>query len=100
MTAVLIMVTRVYLSLENRKRDAEAHDATYDEVYITQEKEDGTKEDVKVDKVCLLSRSFSTHTKLTRGAGIPRPHRHPKPRLPLRTIEEQMNPRTSDVVYL
>ena len=50
-TAVLIMVTRVYLARENGKRDAEGHDATYDEVYISQEKADGTKEDVKVDKV-------------------------------------------------
>ena len=48
------MVTRVYLARENRKRDAEAHDATYDEVYITREKPDGTKEDVKVDKVRFL----------------------------------------------
>ena len=58
-TAVLIMVTRVYLALENRKRDKETHDATYDDVYITQEKEGGVKEEVKVDKVCLSSSKYA-----------------------------------------
>jgi MFS transporter, ACS family, allantoate permease len=46
-----MLVTRVYLSIENRRREREGHDATYDEVYIAQTREDGTKEDVKVDKV-------------------------------------------------
>ena len=50
-TAVLIMITRVYLSLENSKRDKQGHDSKYDDVYITRVKEDGAKEDVKVDKV-------------------------------------------------
>ncbi|KIP08849.1 hypothetical protein PHLGIDRAFT_87502 [Phlebiopsis gigantea 11061_1 CR5-6] len=52
-TAVLIMVTRVYLARENRKRDAEGRDTRYDEMYITQEKEGGAKEEVKVDKEFL-----------------------------------------------
>ncbi|KAI0345426.1 MFS general substrate transporter [Trametopsis cervina] len=51
-TAVLLLVTRVYLARENRLRDAEPYDAKYDEVYISEEK-DGKKEDVKVAKEFL-----------------------------------------------
>ena len=46
-----MFVTRVYLARENGRRDAEPRDATYDEVYIAHAREDGTKEEVKVDKV-------------------------------------------------
>lgn len=52
-TVVLILVTRVYLSHENRRRDCEGHDAKYDEVYITRDRDDGTKEEVRVDKEFL-----------------------------------------------
>lgn len=50
-----MMVTRVYLARENRKREEEPYDASHDEVYITETREDGTKEEVRVDKVSLCS---------------------------------------------
>ena len=50
-SAVLFLVTRVYLARENAKREREGRDTKYDEVYITETKADGTKEEVKVDKV-------------------------------------------------
>ena len=52
---VLFLVTRVYLAHENARREKEGADTTYDDVYITQEKEDGTKVEVKVEKVCCSS---------------------------------------------
>ncbi|KAI0819031.1 MFS general substrate transporter [Irpex lacteus] len=52
-TAVLMMVTRVYLARENKKREEEPYDASHDEVYITETREDGTKEEVRVDKAFL-----------------------------------------------
>ena len=48
---VLLLVTRIYLARENAKRDAEPYDARYDNVYVTEVREDGFKEEVKVDKV-------------------------------------------------
>lgn len=75
-TAVLLLVTRAYLSLQNKKRDKEEHDTKYDEVFITHVKEDGTKEEVKVDKVCspllctawmMLTSGFQEFLDLTDG---------------------------------
>ena len=51
---VLFLITRTYLAYENRRRNAEVRDTKYDHVYITEEKADGSKEEVKVDKVRLL----------------------------------------------
>ncbi|CCM02234.1 uncharacterized protein FIBRA_04314 [Fibroporia radiculosa] len=47
---VLLLVTRWVLVRENVRRDAEPHDPTYDEVYVTDEK---TGEEKKVDKAFL-----------------------------------------------
>lgn len=53
--AFLLFVTRIYLARENSKRDKESYDSSYDAVYMTEVKEDGTKEEVKVDKVSNYS---------------------------------------------
>jgi hypothetical protein len=39
------------LARENKKRNKETRDETYDDVYIQKEKEDGTKVEQRVDKV-------------------------------------------------
>ncbi|KAI0797539.1 major facilitator superfamily domain-containing protein [Abortiporus biennis] len=50
-TMVLILITRIYLARENKKRDQEGHDSTYDNVYLS----DGSEksEAKKVDKAFL-----------------------------------------------
>ena len=48
-----MLVTRIYLSWENKKREDEPYDASHDEVYMTETKPDGTTEEVKVDKAFL-----------------------------------------------
>lgn len=50
-SGVILLVTRWYLARENAKRDREEHDSTYDSMYITDEKEDGTRAERRVDKV-------------------------------------------------
>ena len=41
------------LSSENKRRDGEQRDETYDDVYFTQESEDGIKSEKHVDKVWM-----------------------------------------------
>ncbi len=53
-TAILLLVTRAYLARENAKRDKEQRDSKYDDIYITEVKADGTKEEIKVDKASIL----------------------------------------------
>lgn len=60
-SAVLLLVLRFYLVAENKRRDAEQHDDSFDDVYVTHVNKDGTTEEKKVDRVChnfelLLSR--------------------------------------------
>lgn len=45
---------RALLSRENKRRDGEPTDNTYEDVYIVKENEDGKKIEVKVDKVPRL----------------------------------------------
>jgi len=56
------MYIRYLLRGENRKRDAEPVDETYEDVFIERKLDDGTTERVKVDKVrsflCGLWKSF------------------------------------------
>jgi hypothetical protein len=44
---------RYILSTENKRRDREPRDDTYDNVYVTKVLPDGRKVEVKVDKVCF-----------------------------------------------
>ncbi|KAJ7860099.1 MFS general substrate transporter [Mycena olivaceomarginata] len=49
----MLLALRYYLAAENRRRDAEAMDETYDHVYIQRTTPDGATEKVKVDKEYL-----------------------------------------------
>jgi hypothetical protein len=40
------------LAAENKKRDAEPYDPTYDEVYILETDSNGKEKEKRVDKVC------------------------------------------------
>jgi hypothetical protein len=48
---ILILSLRYMLYSENKRRDGEQRDETYDDVYFTQESEDGIKSEKHVDKV-------------------------------------------------
>ena len=47
---LILLVTRFYLAAENRKRDREPRDATYDDACVVNEK----GKEMKVDKVCVV----------------------------------------------
>lgn len=48
---ILMLLIRVLLLRENKKRDAEPRDDTYDDVYIEVVLPDGTRTEKRVDKV-------------------------------------------------
>lgn len=52
-SALLLIILRFVLAAENKRRDRAQHDDTYDDVYLTHVKEDGTTEEKRVDRVCL-----------------------------------------------
>jgi hypothetical protein len=54
--AILLLVLRFLLAAENKKREREQHDDTYDHVHVTVV-EDGKEVRKKVDKVC----AYVTH---------------------------------------
>jgi len=49
----LILSLRYLLQSENKRRDGEQRDETYDDVYVTQGTEDGIKSEKRVDKVLI-----------------------------------------------
>ncbi|PPR01815.1 hypothetical protein CVT24_001679 [Panaeolus cyanescens] len=49
----LLVILRYHMSNENKRRDLEPHDETYDDVYIERMGKDGEMERVKVDKEFL-----------------------------------------------
>ncbi|KIM48751.1 hypothetical protein M413DRAFT_437931 [Hebeloma cylindrosporum] len=51
--AVLILTLRFMLDSENKRRDAEKRDDSYDDVYIREELADGTKTEKRVDRAFL-----------------------------------------------
>ncbi|EEB89917.1 hypothetical protein MPER_11939, partial [Moniliophthora perniciosa FA553] len=51
--AVLLLLIRLLLSRENKRRDAEPADDTYDDVWVERVNKDGKAEKVKVDKAFL-----------------------------------------------
>lgn len=55
------------LQSENRRRDAEKRDDSYDDVYLTQELSDGTKAEKRVDRV---SHNIALHEDLHLTKGI------------------------------
>jgi ACS family allantoate permease-like MFS transporter len=48
---VVLLGIRYMLAKENKKRESETHDSTYDEVFVKEKLDDGTIEIRKVDKV-------------------------------------------------
>ena len=48
----LLYSIRVLLSRENKRRDAEPPDDTYDNVFVTKIDQDGNRVEMKVSKVC------------------------------------------------
>ena len=48
----LLYAIRVLLSRENKRRDAEPPDNTYDNVFITKIDQDGNRVEMNVPKVC------------------------------------------------
>ncbi|EIW84898.1 MFS general substrate transporter [Coniophora puteana RWD-64-598 SS2] len=50
---VMLILIRFWLASENKKRDAEGYDDTYDSVYIAEEQADGSTLEKKVDKAFL-----------------------------------------------
>lgn len=52
---ILFLIIRAYLARENRRRDQEQHDQTYDDVYVTLKDEYGNEVQKKIDKVRVFS---------------------------------------------
>lgn len=50
-SAVLLFLIRVLLARENKRRDAEPPDYSYDNVYVTMVDDEGKRVEVKVSKV-------------------------------------------------
>jgi len=63
----LLLAIRYILSSENRRRDNEPIDDTYDDVYIEKVGNDGQMERIKVDKVSFEVELNLTISSLTRG---------------------------------
>ena len=51
--AILTLGLRYMLHSENKRRDGEQRDETYDNVYL-QETEDGIRSKIRIDKVCAV----------------------------------------------
>ena len=51
--ALLILILRYMLHSENKRRDGEQRDETYDNVYLMQEADDGIQSEKRIDKVWI-----------------------------------------------
>ena len=71
--ALLILLLRFMLAAENRRRDAEKRDDTFDDIYLSKELSDGSKEEKRVDRVRLLTypRSMGLLTLFLPWPGVP-----------------------------
>lgn len=56
------LTLRFYLSWQNKKRERESHDDSYDDVYLTHVDEKGNTVQKKVDRVRSLSSSVLAFT--------------------------------------
>ena len=52
---LLMFLIRVMLVRENKRRDAEPRDESFDNVHIVKIDENGNRTEVKVSKVCVCS---------------------------------------------
>jgi hypothetical protein len=57
-SAILILILRFMLAAENKRRDAQPYDDTYDNIYIVETDADGRATEKKVDKVCSFGVKF------------------------------------------
>ena len=55
MSVVLLFSIRVFLARENKRRDAEPRDDSFDDVHVVRIDEDGKRTEVKVSKVRVSS---------------------------------------------
>ena len=83
--AVILLVLRYVLARENKRRDAEPADHTYDDVWIERPNSKGEVEKVKVEKVCFVLTSPRWFVDCF--LGIPGSHRYSESRFPIRVIE-------------
>jgi hypothetical protein len=84
--ALMILLRRI-MSKENKRRNAEPKDTTYDEVYIERVNSDGSIDKIRVEKVQISTcRKSSNALLITIRSGIFGPHRYSEPRLPLRVV--------------
>lgn len=65
--ALALLALRFYLALQNKMREREGHDDTYDDVYLTHIDEKGNTVEKKVDKVRFTFADFLSlpHVKMT-----------------------------------
>ncbi|KAG6910313.1 hypothetical protein DXG01_011710, partial [Tephrocybe rancida] len=52
-SALILLVLRMHLAMENKRRDNEQHDDKYDDVYLTHVEADGTTVEKKVDRMSI-----------------------------------------------
>ncbi|KAK0211108.1 major facilitator superfamily domain-containing protein [Desarmillaria ectypa] len=52
-SGIFLLILRFMLSAENKRRDMNRHDDTFDDVYVTHVNADGTTEERKIDKAFL-----------------------------------------------
>lgn len=88
-SGILILLLRFMLAAENKRREAEPYDDTYDEVYIVVSDADGNATEKKVDKVCALLLGPWTLVDRHGWVGlicvavVLGPHRQAEPRVPV-----------------
>ena len=80
MCMILLFSIRVLLARENKRRDAEPRDDSYDDVHVVKIDENGKRVEVKVSKVRVLS-YWEAWVDVNLRAGILGFDRSRKPRL-------------------
>jgi len=75
---ITLLVIRWYLAGENRRRDLEPRDHTYDENWVEVVRDDGTVEKVKIPKVFIYTHSMVGYV-LCSAIGVLGPHGYSKP---------------------
>ena len=86
MCIITLLVIRWHLARENRRRDMEPRDHTYDDNWVEIMRDDGTVERVKVPKVLTPARFILWHTYVVSrrcAVGVLGSHGHSKPRFSL-----------------
>ena len=74
---ITLLVIRWHLARENRRRDLEPRDHTYDDTWVEMVRDDGTVEKIKVPKVFIYTHSMLGYV-LCCAIGVLGSHRHSK----------------------